>query len=112
MRKGKYEIKRAKNGKYFFVLKSRNGGIMLTSQVYADKRGCKNGISVVQHCSQDADLFRSEETANKLRYFVLRARNHEVIARSECYAYRSGVLRGIACVMRIGNTDRILDLSK
>lgn len=38
----KYEIKQAKDGKFYFNLKASNGQVILISQIYKDKGGAKN----------------------------------------------------------------------
>ena len=72
---GKYEIKKAKNGKFYFNLKASNGQIILTSQMYKDKSGAKNGIASVQKNSSSSELFESKESAGGKSSFVLKAKN-------------------------------------
>ncbi|MEM7161006.1 MAG: YegP family protein [Bacteroidota bacterium] len=43
-----YEMKQASNGKDYFNLKSTNGQVIGTSQMYASSDGCKNGMDVVK----------------------------------------------------------------
>src|SRR5690606_37923384 len=48
----KYERKTVTNGKFHFVLKSGNGQVIGTSQMYASEAGMENGIeSVKNHAS-------------------------------------------------------------
>ena len=49
----KYEIKQAKDGKFYFNLKASNGQVILTSQIYKDKGGAKK-----RHCVSPTELFR------------------------------------------------------
>lgn len=44
----KFERKTAANGKFHFVLKSGNGQIIGTSQMYASEAGMENGIESVK----------------------------------------------------------------
>ena len=45
---GKYEIYKDRGGKHRFRLKASNGQIILASQGYSAKTGCKNGIASVK----------------------------------------------------------------
>jgi hypothetical protein len=49
-RKKKFEILRAKNKEFYFVLKAGNGEIIATSETYKSKQGCKDTIKVVKRC--------------------------------------------------------------
>ncbi|MEZ4857857.1 MAG: YegP family protein [Flavobacteriaceae bacterium] len=51
-----WETKTAKNGKFHFNLKSTNGQIVGSSQMYADENGMKNGIASVQKNAPGADV--------------------------------------------------------
>ncbi|MCB0457234.1 MAG: YegP family protein [Flavobacteriaceae bacterium] len=51
-----WETKTAKNGKFHFNLKSTNGQIVGSSQMYADESGMKNGIASVQKNAPGADV--------------------------------------------------------
>ena len=43
----KFEIKRAVDKQFYFVLKTRNGEVIATSETYKRKQGCKKGIKSV-----------------------------------------------------------------
>ena len=58
----KFQIKQAKNGKYFFNLLANNGEVTLTSQMYASKTTAKKGIASVQANATDADQFEKKRT--------------------------------------------------
>ncbi|MBW2938023.1 YegP family protein [Aureisphaera sp. CAU 1614] len=51
-----WETKTAKNGKFHFNLKSTNGQIVGSSQMYKDESGMKNGIASVQKNAPGADV--------------------------------------------------------
>ena len=51
-----WETKTAKNGKFHFNLKSTNGQIVGSSQMYADEGGMKNGIESVKKNAPGADV--------------------------------------------------------
>ena len=52
----KFERKTAKNGKFHFNLKSTNGQIIGSSQMYAGESGMENGIESVKNSAPDADV--------------------------------------------------------
>src|SRR5438105_5056950 len=43
-----FEIKKSKNGQFYFNLKAANGETVLTSEQYTSKAGAKNGIASVK----------------------------------------------------------------
>ena len=53
---GKFVISKRSNGDFQFNLKAGNGQVILASQGYADKAGCKNGIESVKKNAPDAVL--------------------------------------------------------
>jgi uncharacterized protein YegP (UPF0339 family) len=58
----KFQIKKARNGKFFFHLLAPSGEVILASQMYASKATAKNGIVSVQANAADSD--RYEEKTN------------------------------------------------
>ena len=52
----KFEIYNDKKGEFRFRLKAGNGEIILASEGYASKAGCKNGIESVRKNAKDADV--------------------------------------------------------
>ena len=107
---GKFEVKKAKNGKFYFNLKAGNGEIILTSQMYADRGGCTNGIDSVKTNSASEDQFDEMEDKNGKPYFVLKAKNSQVIGRSEAYSSKSSMKKGIASVMRNAPDARVVEV--
>jgi uncharacterized protein YegP (UPF0339 family) len=109
---GKFEIKRAKDGQYYFNLLAGNGETILTSEMYKAKASAKNGIeSVKKNCILE-ERYEKKQSKNKKPFFVLKARNHEVIGRSEQYESSRARDNGVASVRNNGPAARIDDLSK
>lgn len=53
----KFEIKKSTNNKYYFNLRSKsNGEIIATSEMYASKQNCKNGIEAVKRDAPNAEI--------------------------------------------------------
>lgn len=87
----RFQIQQARNGKYYFHLLANNGEIILASQMYASRSSAKKGILSVQ--TNAADPSRYEQLVNKAgqHYFVLKAKNSQVIGTSEGYAATTGM---------------------
>ena len=49
-----FKVKQRETGKYYFMLFAMNGYILVTSQDYASKAACYNGIESVRKHSYDA----------------------------------------------------------
>ena len=105
----RFSIARARGGKYGFRLKASNGEIILASQVYASKTGAKGGVASVQNNCADDSRFERKKARNGKDYFVLKARNGQVIGKSEMYNTRRAMESGITSVRRNGKTARVAD---
>ena len=108
---GKYEIKRAKNGEYYFNLKAGNGEIILTSETYKAKAGAKNGIKSVKTNSPQEDRYERKTSPRGKFFFVLKAGNREVIGRSEMYESETSRDSGIESVKTNGPSADLVDLT-
>ncbi|MDE1193369.1 MAG: YegP family protein [Arachidicoccus sp.] len=97
---GKFIIKTAKNGKYYFTLHSGNGEIILKSQGYAGKKYCKKGIASVKKNAPDATKYIKGISKNKKHFFNLKAGNQKIIGTSEMYESEKSVNTGITSVKR------------
>jgi uncharacterized protein YegP (UPF0339 family) len=109
----KYQVYKDMVGKYRFRLRAANNKIVAVSEAYESKPGCMNGVrSVQKNCNSHIEdqtmgieklsnpkyeLFI--DTASEYR-FNLKAANGEIIAASEAYETKKGVLNGIAAVQR------------
>lgn len=95
---GKFEITTRKNGEYQFNLKAGNGQTILTSEGYAAKTGCENGIESVRKNAQDDSKYDRKTSANGKAYFNLKASNGQIIGTSEMYESEEARDSGIASV--------------
>ena len=89
------------DGQYYFTLKSANHQVVLQSEGYTSKAGAENGIESVKSNAVFAEQFEILEAQNGEFYFVLKAKNHEVIGVSETYVSRSNADRGAETVDRL-----------
>ncbi|GGG52289.1 YegP family protein [Epilithonimonas arachidiradicis] len=106
---GKFIITKRKDGEYQFNLKAGNGEIILTSEGYLTKSGCKNGIESVKINSQIDSRFERRTSTNDKDYFVLKAGNGEIIGKSQLYSTKQGMENGIASVKQNAPTAETID---
>ncbi|AWK13410.1 YegP family protein [Candidatus Fukatsuia symbiotica] len=109
MANGYYEIKKAKDGQFYFNLKAGNGEVILTSEMYRSKASALNGIASVQINSSGSEQYEQKRNVREEPYFVLKAKNHQIIGVSESYKSIDSVQKGIASVMNNGKTTDIRD---
>ena len=97
---GKFVITLRKDGEYQFNLKAGNGQVILSSQGYAGKPSCLNGIESVRKNSQDDSKFERKESSSGKPYFNLKATNSQVIGNSEMYESVAACENGIESVKK------------
>jgi uncharacterized protein YegP (UPF0339 family) len=109
---GYYELKVAKNGEFFFNLVAGNGQNILKSEMYSSRSAAENGIASVQaNCGEDGQ-YECKESSNGKPYFVLKAKNHQVIGQSQMYESESGCENGMESVKTNGSTTDVRDLTE
>ncbi|UTF50863.1 YegP family protein [Desulfomicrobium sp. ZS1] len=96
---GKFEMYKDKAGEFRFRLKAGNGQIILGSEGYKDKSGCKNGIESVKKNAADEGRFKKIDTKSGKFAFSLLAANHQVIGTSQQYETVASRDNGIQSVM-------------
>ena len=106
-----YELKVAAHDQFMFNLKAANGEIILTSETYKSKASAINGIESVKTNSPHDEQFERKTSTSDKPYFVLKAKNHEVIGRSEMYSSHSAMEKGVESVKKNGPTATIHDIS-
>jgi uncharacterized protein YegP (UPF0339 family) len=99
---GKFELKTAKNGKFFFNLKASNGQIILSSEMYENKSAAENGIESVKKNSVDESRYERKKSNKGEDYFILKASNGQQIGKSEMYSSAAGMENGIKSVQSNG----------
>ena len=82
---GTFEIKKAKDGQYYFHLKASNGQIILASEMYKEKASAENGIASVKKNAPNDANYERKDTKNGQCMFNLKAANHQIIGTSETY---------------------------
>ena len=97
---GKFVVTVRKDGDFQFNLLATNVQVILTSQGYASKASCLNGIESVKKNAQNEAQFDKKVAKNGKPYFNLMATNGQVIGASQMYASERTMLAGIASVLR------------
>lgn len=97
---GTFLVSKRKNDEFQFVLKAGNGEVILSSEGYASKANCMNGIESVRKNSQDDSKFEKKEAKDGRLYFNLKATNGQIIGASQMYASASGRDNGIESVKK------------
>ena len=95
---GKFELKKAKDGEFFFHLKAGNGQIILASEMYTEKSSAENGIASVKKNAPDDKHYERKDTKAGHFMFNLKAANHQVIGTSQSYKTAESREEGIASV--------------
>lgn len=106
---GWYDLKTAKDGQTYFVLKAGNGETILKSEMYKAKASAENGIASVQKNSPDDKRYEKKVATNGQFHFNLKAGNHEVIGSSELYTTEASRDNGVESVKTNGPSTTIKD---
>ena len=108
---GSFELKLAKNGEFFFNLLAGNGQVIMKSEMYSSKSAAENGIASVQKNSGEDGQYECKTSTSDKPYFVLKAKNHQVIGQSQMYDSDAGCQNGIDSCKANGSTETVKDLS-
>lgn len=106
---GKFVISKRSNGEFQFNLLATNGQVILTSEGYAAKASCINGVESVKKNAQDDSRFERKEASNGKFYFVLKATNGQVIGQSQMYASEDSRDNGIESVKKNAPDAAVVD---
>lgn len=108
MKKPVFEIRVSKRNREYFVLKARNGKIILTSEEYNAHQNVLKGIESVRTNCRTLKRFEKCDNINDMPYFALKAVNHKVIGTSEIYTGEWQRNKGIMSVMLNGKAADIV----
>ena len=97
---GKFVVTLRKDGEFQFNLKAGNGQVILSSQGYAAKPSCLNGIESVRKNAQDDARFDRKVSSNGKPFFNLTATNGQIIGNSEMYESEAARDNGIESVKK------------
>jgi len=93
-----FQVTKGKDDKFYFNLTAKNGLVILSSQGYKGKDGCKNGIASVKKNSSNMKHFERKDSKAGQYYFVLKAANSKVIGKSQMYTTNDSSENGIESI--------------
>ena len=108
---GKFEIKRAKDGQFYFHLRAGNHEIILVSEMYKARASAEKGVESVKKNSPDDKRYERREGKGGRHHFVLKAGNNEIIGTSEPYDSKEAMENGIASVKANAPDAQVVDLT-
>jgi len=108
----KFQITIGQDKQYYFHLYAANGENILDSEGYTRKATCLNGVDSVKQNAQDEENFSRKEAENGQFYFVLLARNGEIIGKSEMYNTQPARDNGIQAVMKVATDAPVEQVEK
>jgi len=108
----KFDLKQGESGQFMFNLKAGNGEVILTSELYKQKQSAIVGIDSVKANAADDTRYERKTAKNGQPFFVLTARNGEIIGKSEMYSSVSAMENGIQSVKKNGPVATIEDSTK
>jgi len=103
----KFEILNSQNNEIYFVLKARNGEIILTSETYKNKAGALKGIDSVRKNAVNESNFEIRTSSDGRKYFVLKSGNRKIIGMSEMYNSLDASKNGIEAVKKIAEKAKL-----
>jgi uncharacterized protein YegP (UPF0339 family) len=100
----RYEIRRSKNPQqpYYWTLQGNNNEVLLVSETYSTKDGCRAGIASAKKNSPYDSRYHRGTATNGQYFFTLRAENNQVLGTSETYTTASGRDAGIEVTKKVG----------
>jgi uncharacterized protein len=108
----KFDLKQGGSGQFMFNLKAGNGEVILTSELYKQKQSAIVGIDSVKVNAGDDTRYERKTAKNGQAFFVLTARNGEIIGKSEMYSSVSAMENRIQPVKKNGPVATIQDSTK
>ena len=93
-----FQVSTGKDEKFYFNLTAANGQVILSSQGYKAKDGCKNGIASVKKNSTNKRHYERKDSKGGQFYFVLKATNSKVIGKSQMYKSNESSENGIESI--------------
>lgn len=97
---GKFQLYQDKAGEYRFRLMTGNGENIGSSEGYRSKSAALTGIESVRANSGNEKQYVFKESENGKTYFYLKARNNQVVLRSQGYKTSKNAKSGIESVMK------------
>jgi uncharacterized protein YegP (UPF0339 family) len=107
----RYELRMAKSGEWYFVLKAGNGAVIGTSETYVSQSNAERAVaSVVKIVTNTVQVeaaavgakFQVFKGIDARYYFHMRAQNGEIVLQSESYSAKASATNGVESVRENG----------
>lgn len=108
---GSFEIKTTNSGQFHFVLKARNGEIILSGEEYKVKLSAEKGVASVKANAPTDARYERKVAKDGSPFFVLKATNGKTIGQSETYSTEAARDKGIAAVKSQAPAAKVVDLT-
>lgn len=105
-----FQVKTGKDNQFYFSLTAANGQVVISSQGYKSKDGCKTGIASVKKNATNKKHFDRIDSKDGKHYFVLKAGNSKVIGKSQMYTTKDSMENGIESVKSNVKSAKIIYL--
>lgn len=106
---GKFHLKKASNGEYFFSLIAGNGENVGRSETYKARASADNGIESVKKNAPNPDRYEVKEGKDGKFYLSLKASNGQVILSGQGYASEDGAKDGSEAIARAADGAPTVD---
>lgn len=94
MSSGHFEIKKAKNGQFYFNLKASNGEIVLTSEMHASRSSAEIGVQNVKFNAGKIERYEIKESQGGY-YFVLKNDKNIIIGIGDRFTSKDNAKQAI-----------------
>jgi uncharacterized protein YegP (UPF0339 family) len=95
---GRFLISKSKDEQFYFNLLAGNGERILTGELYPAKQSVHAGIESVKMSAPIDQQYHRRKDAQGKSYFVLKAKNGEIVGKSQSYSSTAAVENGIQSV--------------
>ena len=99
--KGRFETFKGRDGRHYFHLRAGNGERVLSSQGYSSAAAAAKGVASVQSNGADESSYLKREASDGSPYFVVVAKNGEIIGVSQMYDNASNANRAQDTVAKV-----------
>jgi uncharacterized protein YegP (UPF0339 family) len=108
----KFELKKTHNGQFYFHLKTGDGEIILSSEMFATKGDVEDEIESAKTNAPKNNRYERKTSIDGDSYFVLKAADGKVIGTSEMYVSPQLMEEGIESVKRSAPRAQIQDMAE
>lgn len=104
---GWFELNKSSGDQYRFILKARNGGVILINGFYTIKGAVEGGVASVQANNPLDECYEKKTAVNGKLHLDLKVANHRIIGNSQLYVNEQSRETGTAPVKTDGASQTI-----